>query len=308
MNTLEPYNLMSPDGVEEDCGKFTIDELLSPFVLHDIVEVGKSYVFSLWIKSDNPGSIVINGTTIETDAEWSERYEVVFKANTPDVYIYFNTEDNYYFYHAQLELGIKATDWAENPLDVNDRIIYATELADDSLNIATETKDRVAATEATLAVLNDMIATLVTDGEGGSLMTQTADGGWTFNMGQTDALLDSIKESIDKLDSSLNVNTAGIEALNKSIDNIKENGLDWVKVTTFEGEPCIALGEAENDFQLLITNTRILFVEGSSVPAYITNKALNITKAVIKEEMQLGNFVWQVRSNGHLSFVYKGGA
>ena len=63
----------------------------------------------------------------------------------------------------------------------------------------------------------------------------------------------------------------------------------------------------DSDFKLLITNTRIMFMEGSSTPAYITNKSLHITKAVVEEELQQGEFVWKARSNGNLGLIWKGG-
>lgn len=81
---------------------------------------------------------------------------------------------------------------------------------------------------------------------------------------------------------------------------------EYVHVSTYEGEPCIELGEGDSDFKLIITNTRIIFMEGSSVPAYINNQSLNITKAVIEEEIQQGNFVWKVRANGNMGLMWKG--
>lgn len=81
---------------------------------------------------------------------------------------------------------------------------------------------------------------------------------------------------------------------------------EYVRVTTYEGEPCIELGENDSDFRLIITNTRIMFMEGSSVPAYINNQSLHITKAVIEEEIQQGEFVWKVRQNGNMGLMWKG--
>jgi hypothetical protein len=72
-------------------------------------------------------------------------------------------------------------------------------------------------------------------------------------------------------------------------------------------EPCIELGEKDSDFKLVITNTRIMFMEGESVPAYINNQSLHITKAVIEEEIQQGEFVWKVRANGNMGLMWKGG-
>ena len=70
-------------------------------------------------------------------------------------------------------------------------------------------------------------------------------------------------------------------------------------------EPCILLGESDSDFKLIITNTRILFMEGTATPAYVSNQALHIKKAVIEEEMRLGQFVWQIRVNGNMGLVWQ---
>jgi len=81
---------------------------------------------------------------------------------------------------------------------------------------------------------------------------------------------------------------------------------EYVKIGIYEDEPCIELGELDSDFKLVITNTRIMFMEGSSIPAYISNQALHITKAVIEEEIQQGEFVWKVRANGNMGLMWKG--
>ena len=82
---------------------------------------------------------------------------------------------------------------------------------------------------------------------------------------------------------------------------------EYVHIGTYDDEPCIELGESDSDFKLVITNTRILFMEGSSVPAHINNQSLHITKAVIEEEIQQGQYVWKVRANGNLGLMWKGG-
>ena len=81
---------------------------------------------------------------------------------------------------------------------------------------------------------------------------------------------------------------------------------DYIHIGTYENEPCIELGEGDSDFKLIITNTRIMFMEGADVPAYINNQSLHIKKAVIEEELQQGSFVWKIRSNGNMGLVWKG--
>ena len=102
--------------------------------------------------------------------------------------------------------------------------------------------------------------------------------------------------------------TSILYALNGKQYSISDLGRigEYVHIGTYENEPCIELGENDSDFRLIITNTRILFMEGTSVPAYINNKSLHITKAVIEEELQQGQFVWKVRQNGNIGLMWKG--
>jgi hypothetical protein len=90
-----------------------------------------------------------------------------------------------------------------------------------------------------------------------------------------------------------------------SLEDLGKLG-NYIHVGTYEGEPCIELGEGDSDFKLLITNTRIMFKEGTGVPAYFTNQSMHIKKAVVEEELQQGGFVWKARANGNLGLVWKG--
>ena len=79
---------------------------------------------------------------------------------------------------------------------------------------------------------------------------------------------------------------------------------DYIGLTRIT-EPCIELGQRDSDFKMVITNTRILFLEGDTIPAYINNQALNIDKAVIDNELQIGGFVWKKRANGNVGLMWK---
>lgn len=90
-----------------------------------------------------------------------------------------------------------------------------------------------------------------------------------------------------------------------SIEDLGHIG-EYVHIGVYDGEPCIELGENDSDFKLIITNTKIMFKEGSTVPAYINNQSLHITKAIVEEEIQQGQFVWKVRANGNMGLMWKG--
>lgn len=304
MNTLEPCIILSPSSIEEECAKFTIEEVLSPFVLHNITTAGETYTLSLWVKSDNEGSIVSRGLTMPTTTEWA-RYTVTFTTKGANVDIYFNTADTYYIYHPKLERGSTASDWTEAPEDLDERIAGIQDTADAANTTANDNAQKITEAESLIQMLRDQIQMLVTDANGSSLMTQTADGGWTFSMAQTYHTIEDIQNTLSDLDGYLDSLDTSMLDVSKALDTVKSD-IEWIKMTTFEDEPCIALGETGSDFKLLITNTRIMFMDGTDMPAYISNKALNITKAVIKEELQQGPFVWKIRANGNMGLLWKG--
>lgn len=168
----------------------------------------------------------------------------------------------------------------------------------------------VGLTNAALQKITDSLSTLITDGKGGSLMTQTEDG-WTFSTLDIQKAIDDTAESLNDLVSEVGDVNGSIDTLQKSMESMGVIA-EYVKIKTYEGEPCIELGETDSEFKLLITNTRIMFMEGTIIPAYINNQALNINKAVVNElevhdaEKSSGGFVWKVRSNGNMGLVWKG--
>lgn len=103
--------------------------------------------------------------------------------------------------------------------------------------------------------------------------------------------------------------TSILYALNGKQYSIADLGRigEYVHIGTYEGEPCIELGENDSEFKLRITNTRMMFTEGSNVLAYFNNQSFHVKKAVVEEELQQGGFVWKARSNGNLGLVWKGG-
>lgn len=85
-----------------------------------------------------------------------------------------------------------------------------------------------------------------------------------------------------------------------------ENGGNYQQLFR-DYEPCIELGEGDSNFRLVITNTRIMFLEGTEVPAHIDNQTLHIENASIENELQIGGFIWKKRDNGNVGLLWKGG-
>lgn len=214
------------------------------------------------------------------------------------------TSDNWIEIKAKslkLEKGNKATDWTPAPEDINN-------------SISDVSKESAEAADANATAINDAlliidslkatISTLITGQNGESLMTQT-DTGWTFSMKN---ILDTLSDSssdIESLNNSLSDVNTQIGTLNSITDDLAEY-TEYIEFGTYNGEPCILLGEHDSPFKLRITNTAIQFEEGSTIPAYINSGSMYINKAVIEEELQQGSFAWVARSNGNYGLVWKG--
>lgn len=66
--------------------------------------------------------------------------------------------------------------------------------------------------------------------------------------------------------------------------------------------PTITLGTSTNELSLIIRNSRISFMQGTSEVAYISNNTLIITDGTFLNSLRIGNFGYKPRSNGSLAF------
>lgn len=271
----------------------------------------KSYSATIYIKNNHATNSMIvsanhgNSLFEEVPPGGCERVELVGPGNGRG-YLQLNFKtpvagDEYdiTYWRPKIELGNMPTDWTPAPEDM------ATSDDVDSVASSVEANQkRITDAEALIELLTESISMLVTDGSGASLMKQT-DNGWTFSTGDLQDIVDRTSESLNNLTNDVGDvhNTIGI--LQQAVRDLGTL-TDYVKIGTYENEPCIELGESDSDFKLLITNTRIMFKEGTGVPAYFTNQSMHIKKAVVEEELQQGGFVWKARANGNLGLVWKG--
>ena len=152
-----------------------------------------------------------------------------------------------------------------------------------------------------IILINETISSLV-QGEGGtSLMTQT-ENGWTFNISNITSSIETVSDSVDDLNEAQEATDAAVTSMQSTLDNYNAN----IDFTTIDGKPAIILGKSNSEFQVVITNEEIKFMEGSSTPAYINNETLHIEKAIVKNELKQGGFVWMARENGNYGLMWKG--
>lgn len=188
---------------------------------------------------------------------------------------------------------------------LNGQVIMAKSITAEKVSVS----DLVAfgATIGGFSITSDSIYSEVKDSSGNTTRGIYMDTDGQINFGDANNFIKYYKDETGNYKLVISAETI-LYALNGTQYSIADLGQigDYVHIGTYEGEPCIELGESDSDFRLIITNTRIMFMEGADVPAYINNQSLNIKKAVIEEELQQGNFVWKARSNGNMGLVWKG--
>lgn len=204
--------------------------------------------------------------------------------------------------NVKFELGNKATDWTPAPEDLasSNGLEAAENAAQDAADKLTE---RIEQAESRISQIADSISTMVVDGSGASLMEQTSNG-WIFSMGETLAQLQNAIDGIKSLENNIDAQGGDITALENAVTGLEEL-TNYIRITTDGTEPCIELGN-ESSFKVLITNTSIKFMDGTTVPAYVTNQSLKIGKAEVEDELTFGGFAFAERSNGNMGLIWKG--
>lgn len=212
-------------------------------------------------------------------------------------------EDGLY-YKLNFDSG-KFTDAEEVPTDgLDGRILVAKSVTAEKVNV-----NDLVAFDATIGGFNiteNSIYSEVKDSEENTTRGIYFDTDGQVNVGDSTNYIKYVRN--DDGTFSLAISAKDIlYSLNGTPHSLADLGVigEYVHIGTFEDEPCIELGESDSEFKLLITNTRILFMEGSIIPAHFTNQSLHIKKAVIEEELQFGRFVWQSRANGNMGVVWK---
>lgn len=263
-------------------------------------------------------TIVLSSTTMPTTANvWNKVYAVVRivdplpTGHNQVVYLTSMNSDvgvSYTFRNLKIEKGNKPTDWTPAPEDVSDSINNAQNTANDAQDIANSVSSRVSDAELRINSLLGQIQMMVTDGEGNSLMTQNADGvTWSFNTESIQNSVEGVQNDLANLNDILGDTDKTVAALSGVVGELSTTA-KYVRITTYEGEPCIELGNGENssEFKLLITNTRIMFMEGTNNPTYIDSTGLVTENIDVKTNLTQGLFAWSARQNGNLGLRWSG--
>ena len=136
--------------------------------------------------------------------------------------------------------------------------------------------------------------------------------------------IDGLRDTTNKLADDISANATAVEGLDERITssdgaiqklNASVNTLLGPAAYIREGTvkdadgselPCLELGKEGSAFKVRITNKEIQFIDGQSIPAYISNQKLVIEKADVDNELRFGNFIWKERENGNMGLVWEG--
>lgn len=183
--------------------------------------------------------------------------------------------------------------------------------ANEASNIANANQNRITISESTIKQLENSISTLVVDENGESMMVQDPDSfEWSFNVGSINDSINNTNERLDDLSGKVDEVDIDIDRIDSLTTDLTEKTAYIIMTTDESGSPCMELGKEDNQFKLRITNTSVDFMDGVSRIAYVSNKALYIESAIIKDNLQIGEdtgFVWKKRASGNMGLRWVGG-
>lgn len=198
--------------------------------------------------------------------------------------------------NVKVERGNMPTDWSPAPEDVDSSIGDAQNSADDAI-------DRVNSAESAIELLRESIVTMVKNEDGTTELVQD-ENGWTFNIDDFLTDVDNLSGRLDEADSTLTEAGELLTNIKSEVEALGKTS-SYIRVSSDDSQPYIELGSSASDFQVRITNTEIQFKDGTAIPASISNKQLVIQSAVVKNELQFGNFIWKIRNSGNMGLIWQ---
>ena len=289
MNTVESYSTTDPHGKEDVCAKFTIDNIDEAFKFPNVAIVDKEYTFSCWVRSEAAGSVSICSGDITTTTEWT-RQAATFTAPETDLWLVFNEVGTYYIYHAQLELGNKATDWTPAPEDVDQSIADTENKLQDEM--ITQYADLMTTCEGIFATIGSV--------------TELRDDYTNFKT-TTETAISAVPGQIEIKFTEVEETTKGyvdgeLESYKEEVSKHITLGLDTaITISSGSNAGAITL-ELDNEKGIIFKKNGVEFGSWDGVDFHTGNIVVDV-----EERAQLGNFAFIPRSDGSLSFLKVGG-
>ena len=272
-------------------------------------------------ETDNTSCLVTDWDIEASETEWKHFRKTFSMENANSegcisvllFYGHINTSGNESWIEVKnkslkLEKGDKSTDWTPALEDVFRDIELAQETADNALT-------SVSTAETTIQQLADSIASLVRDGNGGSLIKQGSDGLYYFDISEIEDNISDTANAVSDLEGVVLDVNGQIDVL-KSTAAALQQRTEYVRSYTDENDqPCLELGEGDSTYKAYITNSGIQLMDGSTAATVVNRQMLIIEKALIKTELQIGDdtdtsisgvWVWKRRNNGNFGLMWKG--
>lgn len=196
------------------------------------------------------------------------------------------------------------------------KALTAESTAEGAASAAEDAKNENDEMYAEIQILKGSVVTVAEDENGKCTFTQSGAGlSIEFNPRATTEAIADISEDIDEVNKGLANTNDNISSVEDKVNKL-DTKTAWINSSFRDNKPVLELGSSESDFSVEITNEAIDFKEKGDVVAYINNKALNITQAIIEDEIQIGDeldantqyssFVWKIRPNGNMGIVWRG--
>lgn len=303
--TGQNFSAVNADITALEANKLSAESASLTFANIDFSNIGNAAMEYLYSVSGLIENVVIGDGTITGYLAGVTIRGDLIEANTliADKLVILGEDGLYYKLNTNgMTVGAEQTEYNS----LNGNIILAKSVTAEKVNVS----DLVAfdATIGGFNITEDAIFSEVKDSEGNTTRGTYMDKNGQVNFGDESKFIKYYQDDDGtwKLAISADSILYTLDGKQLSVSDLGIIG-EYVHISTYEGEPCIELGEGDSEFKLRITNTRMIFTEGTVMLAYFNNQSLYINKAVIEEELQQGEFVWKARSNGNLGLMWIGG-
>ena len=303
--TTNKFNSVEADIEALEAGQITVDQLNAGYANIDFSNIGQAAMEYFYAQSGLIDNVIVSDGTITGTLVGVTITGDLIQANTivADKLVMLGEDGIYYKLNTD---GITLEGEQTEYNSLNGQVIMAKSITADQVSVS----DLVAfdATIGGFNITDNAIYSEVKDSEDNYTRGIYFDTDGQMNIGDATNFIKYVRDENGEYHLTISADTIlyDIEGHQRSIADLGVIG-EYVRITTYEDKPCIELGETDSDFKLIITNTEIMFMEGADIPAYFSNRALHIKKAVIEEELQHGNFVWKTRANGNLGLMWVGG-
>ena len=93
------------------------------------------------------------------------------------------------------------------------------------------------------------------------------------------------------------------EASEQALESYKTSVEQYMRYDSDRG---LTIGASDSNFQTVIDNSQMAFLENGNRIAYISNQRLNIPSAKIDKELRLGNYAFMPKDDGGVSLIWLG--